>query len=227
MAQGELVLKSWDQLEKENGPLREEPVIVEDHAFRICRPDEATCPSRAGWENQAIWSELWPAARMLAKAILRESWQPGIEAVEIGCGLGLPGIAALVKGLRVVFSDHDLTALSFAAGNARLNGFADFGVRRLDWNDPPMGWRVPVLLASDLIYELVSVAPLVQLLKGMLLPDGVCLMTDQDRVPSLLLRETLAGSGLIFTTQTMRAGQPGRKRFRGTLYRIRHAAGSA
>jgi len=85
---------------------------------------------------------------------------------------------------------------------------------------------VPVLLASDLIYELVSVAPLVQLVKQMLVPDGACLMTDQDRVPSFLLRETLAGSGLTFTTQTMRAGQPGGRRFRGTLYRIRHAAGS-
>ena len=66
-----------------------------------------------------------------------------------------------------------------------------------------------------------------QLLKHMLLPGGVCLMTDQDRVPSFLLRETLAGSALTFTTQTMRAGQPGGRRFRGSLYRITHAAGTA
>jgi predicted nicotinamide N-methyase len=225
MATGELVLKSWEELAKEVGPLREETVFVEDQAFRICLPDEATGQGWALGENQAFWSELWPAARMLAKAILRESWQTGLDTVEIGCGLGLPGIAALSMGLHVVFTDYDEAALSFAAGNARLNGFSRFGVSRLDWTEPPADWKVPVVLASDLIYELVSVTPLVQLLKALLLPDGVCLMTDQDRVPSLLLRETLAGSGLTFTTQTMRAGRPGGRRFRGTLYRIRHAGG--
>jgi predicted nicotinamide N-methyase len=178
-------------------------------------------------QYQAFWAELWPAARMLAKAVVKEPWPPGREAVEIGCGLGLPGIAALAKGLRVVFTDYDVTALSFAAANARLNGFAEFGVRRLDWNDSPGDERVPVLLASDLIYELVNVDPLVELIKRLLLPGGVCLMTDQDRVPSFLLRETLSGSGLTYTMQVMRAGQPGGRRFRGSLYRITHAAGSA
>jgi predicted nicotinamide N-methyase len=223
-----LALQSLDELDRRLGPLVEEPVVVEGHTFRIYRPDEAKSPvARGGQQYQAFWAELWPAARMLAKAVVQEPWPPGAEAVEIGCGLGLPGIAALARGLRVLFSDYDVTALSFAAANARLNGFEDFGVRRLDWNDPPADWRVPVLLASDLIYELVNVAPLVQLLKQMLLPGGVCLMTDQDRVPSFLLRETLEGSGLAFTTRTMRAGQPGGRRFRGSLYRITHAAGTA
>ena len=178
---------------------------------------------QASGAYQAFWAELWPAARMLAKAIVKEPWSASPEAVEIGCGLGLPGIAALAKGLRVVFSDYDPTALSFAAANARLNGFGEFGVRRLDWNDPPGERRVPVLLASDLIYELVNVAPLVGLIQHMLLPGGVCLMTDQDRVPSHVLRQTLADEGLAFTTQVVRAGEPCGRRLKGTLYRIRRA----
>jgi ETFB lysine methyltransferase len=220
-----LPLKSLDELELALGPLVEERVIVEERTFLIYRPDEAKSAARLeDAEYPAFWADLWPASRMLAKAILKEPWLDGQEAVEIGCGLGLPGIAALAKGLRVTFSDYDPDALSFAAVNARLNGFEDFGTRRLDWNEHPGEWRVPVLLASDLIYELVNVAPLVQLIGRMLLPGGVCLMTDQDRVPSFLLRETLSGAGLTFTTQMMRAGQPGGRRFRGSLYRISHAA---
>ena len=57
--------------------------------------------------------------------------------MEIGCGLGLPGIAALSKGLRVTFSDYDPLALRFAADNARANGFTDFKVLQLDWRHPP------------------------------------------------------------------------------------------
>jgi predicted nicotinamide N-methyase len=224
----QLPLQSAAELDRELGPLVEETVIVEDRAFRIIRPDEAKSPVAQGSRQfQSFWAELWPAARMLAKVVVKEQWPAGQEAVEIGCGLGLPGIAALARGMRVTFTDYDVTALNFAAANARLNGFVEFGVRRLDWNDPPGGERVPVLLASDLIYELVNVAPLVDLIKQMMLPDGVCLMTDQDRVPAFLLRETLAGSGLTFTTQVMRAGQPGGRRFRGSLYRITHTTGSA
>ena len=171
------------------------------------------------------WADLWPAARMLAKAILREPWPEGpLPALEIGCGLGLPGIAALSRGLRVTFSDYDATALHFAARNARRNGFDDFETLRLDWRRPPESLQVPVVLASDLLYELRNVEPLVGLIQKVLLPDGVCLLTDQDRVPSHLLRETLAAEGLPFTTQVMHAGEPGGRRVRGTLYRIRRGA---
>src|SRR5690349_17286362 len=93
-------------------------VIVEGQTFLIERPDE----SDRLWEDAAVraafdadeylpyWADLWPASRMLAKTILCEPWQPGLEALEIGCGLGLPGVVALSRGLRVIFSDYDATA---------------------------------------------------------------------------------------------------------------------
>jgi predicted nicotinamide N-methyase len=210
------------------GPLVREEVIVEGKTFLIDRPSQsdrlldhpAVVSAFAADEYMPYWADLWPAARMLAKAILRESWTPGLEALEIGCGLGLPGIAALASGLRVTFSDYDATALRFAADNARLNGFEDFKVLQLDWRYPPAGLKVPVVLGSDLIYELRNVPPLVGIIKHVLAPGGVCLLTDQDRVPSHMLRETLAAQGLTFTTQTMRAGEPGGRRLKGTLYRI-------
>jgi hypothetical protein len=95
----------------------------------------------------------------------------------------------------------------------------------MDWRYPPEGLKVPVLLASDLIYELRNVAPLVALIKGVLAPEGVCLLTDQDRVPSHVLRQTLAEEGLPFRTQMLRAGEPGGRRLKGTLYRITQPAG--
>jgi predicted nicotinamide N-methyase len=213
------------------GPTVRDRVIVEDRTFIVTRPSESdrllTNPvvkaAFAADEYLPYWADLWPASRMLAKAVLREEWPAGLTALEVGCGLGLPGLAALAKGLRVVFSDYDRTALRFAADNARLNGYTDFETLPMDWRHPPEGLRVPVVLASDLIYELRAVAPLVALVKRVLAPDGVCLLTDQDRNPAAALREALAGAGLAFTAQLMRAGQPGGPRVKGTLYRIRHA----
>jgi predicted nicotinamide N-methyase len=127
-------------------------------------------------------------------------------------------------GLRVTFSDYDATALRFAADNARANGFHAFDTLQMDWRYPPDDVRFPLILASDLIYEMRNVAPLVALIQKMLEPGGVCLLTDQDRVPSHVLRDTLTAEGLPFTTKIMRAGEPGGRRLKGTLYRITRSA---
>jgi predicted nicotinamide N-methyase len=210
------------------GRVQREQVIVEGRTFLIERPVEtdaaldhpAVRAVFAASDYLPYWTDLWPAARMLAKWVLRQTWPPGLHALEVGCGLGLPGIAALAMGLRVTFSDCDRTALRFAAGNARLNGFMDFDTLQMDFCYPPEGLQTPVLLASDLIYELRNVRPLVDLIKKTLAPEGVCLLTDQDRVPSHVLRQALADEGLPFTTQMLRAGEPGGRRLKGTLYRI-------
>src|SRR5205085_7935410 len=112
--------------------------------------------------------------------------------------------------------------LHFAASNARANGFSDFELLPLDWRRPPACRQFPVLFGSDLVYEMRNVPPLVRLVKQMLQPGGVCLVTDQDRVPAHLLRVTLAAEGMAYTTKVMHAGEPGGRRLRGTLYRISH-----
>jgi hypothetical protein len=66
----------------------------------------------------------------------------------------------------------------------------------------------------------------VSLIKRILAEDGVALVTDQDRIPSALLRELLQREGLPFTTQMLRAGEPGGDRLKGTLYRITQPGGT-
>ena len=208
------------------GPVVQEQVFLEGRTFVIKRPAE---PDRlldhpsvheafARDEYMPYWADLWPAARMLAKAILHEEWPRGLAALELGCGLGLPGIAALARGMHVTFSDYDATALEFAATNARLNGFTDFELLAMDWRRPPAR-TFPLILGSDLLYEERNVAPVVELLTRTLGAGGICLLTDQDRKPAPLLRQMLIEKGFTFTTQMMRAGQPG-LRVKGTLYRI-------
>jgi predicted nicotinamide N-methyase len=214
------------------GPLIREQVIVEERTFVIARPSESdrlldhpnVRSAFAADEYMPYWADLWPAARMLAKAILRETWTPGQCALEVGCGLGLPGIAALAMGLHVTFSDYDATALRFASDNARANRFHHFDTLQMDWRYPPENVQFPIILASDLIYEMRNIAPLVALIQKMLAPGGECLLTDQDRVPSHVLRDTLTAEGLPFTTKIMRAGEPGGRRLKGTLYRISRSA---
>src|SRR5262245_33665457 len=178
-------------------------VLIEDRDFLIERPAASdkllTHPAvRAAFaadEYLPYWADLWPAARMLAKAVLNEPWPTGLTALEVGCGLGLPGVAALARGLRVIFSDYDATAIRFAADHARLNGFNSFVELAFDWRGPPADLRADVVLASDLTYEARHVEPLVALVERVLNPGGMCLWTDQDRPPAAALKAELARLG--------------------------------
>jgi predicted nicotinamide N-methyase len=222
------------------GPTVRETVTVAGRSFILTRPDAVDLLSdhpqlggtSAAEEYMPYWAHLWPAATLLAEAVLREpSWRAGgvspprnvtfteaslprgahaprspqdVTALEVGCGLGLPGVAALAAGLRVTFSDYDATALRFAADNARANGFTDFDVLAMDWRWPPEGLRASVVLAADLLYDVELVRPLANLMRRVLLPSGVGLLANGDRVALQALPAALAAEGLSFTQQEVR-----------------------
>jgi predicted nicotinamide N-methyase len=207
-------------------------VAVERHAFQIDRPanpDElfrhpAVISAGASDEYIPYWAKLWPAARMLATAVIREPWETlGIHVLEVGCGLGLAGIACLARGLNVTFSDVDETALTFAAANARLNGFADFRTLPLDLRCPPDDAKYSVVIGSDLIYQDRLVVPLTRLLAAVLAPGGMCLLTDPDRPDCRRLLWHLEEVKLTVTADAVSVDDGGDGN-RGTLYRIRHMA---
>lgn len=212
------------------GPIEQEKVFVQDRTYFIKRPVHADklldLPAvHAAFsrdEYMPYWADLWPAARMLAKHLVQQKFPAGLEVLEVGCGLGLAGIVALSMGMRVTFTDYDPCALKFAADNARLNGYSDFRTQEIDWRQPPENFRFPLVLGSDLIYEARLVDPLTTFLKSAIAPGGTAIIVDQDRIPATLFRETLTAKDLHFTTQMVKAGEPGGRRLKGTLYRITH-----
>jgi ETFB lysine methyltransferase len=214
-----------------------EKVFIDDYTFILNRPtgiDQL-------WEHPAVraayeadeyipyWSELWPAGRMLAKAIVRESWEAletqfgkPLHALEVGCGLGLAGIAALAKGMRVTFTDVDRAAADLAGANAKRNGYKDYDCMGLDFRAAPADLKVPLLLASDVLYEPRFIEPMVQFVKQVLMPGGLCLIGDADRISARPFKHEVFKAGLALETTATRVGEPGGTRTKGTIYRIRH-----
>lgn len=127
------------------------------------------------------WPYLWPAAEVMARVLERAPWPAGTEVLEIGCGIGLVGLAGLARGWRVTVSDYDPTAVQCALLNARRNGLdAQAQGLVLDWRRPlPRTW--PVILGCDVIYEPCNHPLLLNLLEGMLAPGGVCWLADPGR----------------------------------------------
>jgi 2-polyprenyl-3-methyl-5-hydroxy-6-metoxy-1,4-benzoquinol methylase len=126
------------------------------------------------------WGYLWPSALMLSSDVLKRDWEPGTRTLEIGCGLGLTGIAALYKGLEVTFSDYTEAALSIATYNAKLNGFDNFETSTIDWKNPPSK-TFDVILGADVLYENRCREDILRVLDHMLSKNGVSLISDSCR----------------------------------------------
>ncbi|MCA9066459.1 MAG: hypothetical protein KDA96_25500, partial [Planctomycetaceae bacterium] len=74
------------------------------------------------------WGLLWDAAPRTATFLCRSPLTAshsvrGLTALELGCGIGLAGVAALHCGMQVTFSDLVPAAVALALENARRNGF--------------------------------------------------------------------------------------------------------
>ena len=67
------------------------------------------------------WAEVWESGVELAHAVSARAWTDR-AVLELGCGLGLPSLAAALGGARVLATDRSADALAFAGANAAQNG---------------------------------------------------------------------------------------------------------
>ena len=171
------------------------------------------------------WAELWPASQMLAQTLIDRQAELPVKgtALEIGCGVGLSGIVALSLGYRVIFSDYDATAVDFAARNASANGFDNFETLPLDWRSPP-NFQVPLILAADVIYEERNIEPLIAFIQTVLMPEGICLLSDPDRSTKGGFRYALKQTKLRVKQLSAIAPGPENRTVKGTVYLIRSVA---
>jgi predicted nicotinamide N-methyase len=111
------------------------------------------------------WAELWPSGVALARAVA-ELDLVGLRVLELGCGLGLPSLAAALGGADVLATDWAEEAVELLRRNAARNGAA-LRAARVRWDEPePLLREAPfdLVLGADLLYEERNAAQLAALL---------------------------------------------------------------
>ena len=112
------------------------------------------------------WAERWPSGIALADHVAARDDLPGTRVVEIGCGLGLPSLAAARLGANVVATDWSPDAIALLDRNASRNGEPVSAVRA-DWRDTDANVSLgpfDLVLAADVLYEARNAAPILTLL---------------------------------------------------------------
>jgi predicted nicotinamide N-methyase len=147
----------------------EEVVALGGRDLRLLRPRDAEALlDEHAFEHEEFlpyWAELWPSSLALARTVAARSLR-GARTLELGCGLGLPSIAAALAGGRVLATDWSPAAVAMTRANAERNG-AHLETLVCSWTAPgPLVERAPwdLVLASDVLYEARNVDVLLGLL---------------------------------------------------------------
>jgi len=138
--------------------------------------------------------------------VLADAPQPGTRVLELGCGLGLPSIAAARAGATVLATDGASDAVAFAAHSLALNE-AVGEVAHVDWAEhgEALAERGPwdLVLAADVFYLQANVQLALRLLPRLLAPGAEVWLADPRRAGT---RDFLAAARSSFTLATTTHG---------------------
>ncbi len=141
------------------------------------------------------WAELWPAARGLARYIWEKVNFGGATVLELGAGLGLPGLVAARKEGRVTISDYQPDALNIASRNAERNGIPIEGFKLADWRDFTLQEQFDWIIGSDVLYNPRSNPYIGRILSRNLAPHGQLLFAHPGRKATFDFLQELAAAG--------------------------------
>ena len=171
-------------------PLRSALSLVEEEVelgdgFRleILRPPNAEeLIDEAAFDEEEFlpyWAELWPSGLALARHVAARELR-GQRVLELGCGLGLPALAAALRGADVLATDWAEDAIELLRRNAERNGIF-LRVGRVRWSEPEALLRAApwdLVLGADLLYEARNAEQLAALLPGL---GGEVLLAEPGR----------------------------------------------
>jgi predicted nicotinamide N-methyase len=162
---------------------------------RVADPDavlDAICAQEAARRQGAepkrplrmpYWAAVWESGLAMCRYLAeRNARHPmtGLETLDLGCGMGMAGMALAALGARVTLVDLETACLPFATLNT-LPWADRVYVRRCDWQRDDLRRQYDLIVGSDVLYE-VDQWPHVELfIRKHLKPDGTVLIGEPGR----------------------------------------------
>lgn len=119
-----------------------------------------------------FWVKLWDAAMVLAYVLGNQNDAPGKKLLELGAGLGAPGLAAAAAGYTVTLSDYEDIITDFQKVSAAASGLQGIEFIHLDWLEPPALEPFDVLAGAEILFREEFFQPLLKIFTSLLKPEG-------------------------------------------------------
>jgi predicted nicotinamide N-methyase len=151
------------------------------------------------------WAHLWSGATVLAAALPSRAGR----TIELGCGLGLPGLVAARRGARVVFVDRAVAALGFVRASAAANRLSRVAVVVADVTSPAVRGAFDLVLAAELLYDRSAFPAIAAAIARLLAPGGRALLADARRIDTAGFHPALDAAGLSWRAREERVIEEG------------------
>jgi len=132
-----------------------------------------------------FWIRLWEAALVLSDFIAGLQHAQGATLLELGAGLGAPGLSAAAAGFQVTLSDYEPLILDFEKINAAASKLNNIQFTMLDWLAPPEMMQYDVIIGAEILFREEFFEPLLGVLRKALKPDGVVYLAHDSKRRSL------------------------------------------
>jgi predicted nicotinamide N-methyase len=119
-----------------------------------------------------FWVKLWEAAMVLSYVMSRLPDPKGKSVLELGAGLGAPGLAAAAAGFDVTISDYEDMIMDFQKVSAAASGLHNITFTHLDWLNPPDLAPFDILTGAEILFREEFFQPLLNVFNKYLKPDG-------------------------------------------------------
>lgn len=186
-------------------PLVVSPVLVGTRVWNITAVQnvDALLDGAEGLAHFPYGFLLWEAAIGLARYLdAHVDLIAGRSVLEIGAGVGLPGLVARALGAQVTQTDHQIGALALAEVNAFDNDITGLERFVADWRLWQHPVRYDVLIGADVMYERAMYFYLEQVFRLALKPGGVLLLSDPGRPQAMDFAAHLENAGWTFSLET-------------------------
>ena len=132
-----------------------------------------------------FWVKLWEAAIVLAQFLTAQKYEPGTTLLELGAGLGAPGLSAAANGCDVTLSDYEELILDFERVSAAASKLENVECMMLDWKNPPDMPKFDIIVGAEILFRDEFFEPLLNVIRKALKPDGVIYLAHDERRQSL------------------------------------------
>ncbi len=157
------------------------------------------------------WALVWTGARAIAAVVSGMSRPPFVRVLDLGCGLGLSGLAAARRGFAVTFGDYLEEPLEFVRATLSDSGLTRGSVCRIDFTRDQPTEQYELILAADIVYDPAHYVPLASYLDASLAPGGSILLTESLRADASVFLESMLARGFTDEKRALWVMEDGRR----------------